>query len=99
MLAGASHRPVDVGGLGFEQGLVVFTSTDCTDCTTVMRTVRDQDVYVREVTFELESKLFEAAGVVGVPLLVGVDEHGATVGQLAGVPTERELSRLIIATR
>ena len=77
----------------------MFTSTDCTDCTTVMRTVRDQDVYVREVTFELESKLFEAAGVVGVPLLVGVDEHGATVGQLAGVPTERELSRLITATR
>lgn len=89
------HPAVDVTSLELPSGLVVFTSTDCRDCSAVMGMVRNRGVPVREVTFELEPSTFEAAGVEGVPLIVGISSDGSQVGQLGGVPSERRLQRLI----
>ena len=92
---GASHPRVDVAGLGFSGGLVVFTSTDCADCTALMERLRGREIQVREITFELEPLAFEQAGVTGVPLTVAVDSDGVTVGQVAGLPRAGMLARLI----
>lgn len=95
----ASHRPVDVSEMRGEAGLVVFTSSDCADCTALMNLLRGRDVVVREVTYELEPAVFEEIGVAGVPLTVAVDAGGNTVGQIAGLPRSAALTRLIKKTK
>jgi hypothetical protein len=94
---GSSHPTINPEGLGLTAGLVVFTSTDCSDCTTLMEMLRGRSVPIREVTYELESGLFERAGVDGVPLTVAIDEQGRVLGQVAGLPRTRSLNELIRA--
>jgi len=89
------HNGVDLEGLELPRGLVVFTSTDCSDCAALMQLLRGRSVPIREITFELEPGLFERAGVEGVPLTVAVDGTGRAQGQIAGLPRSRALDRLI----
>jgi hypothetical protein len=90
-----SHPPIDTGGLDLPPGLVVFTSTDCSNCGALMEMLRGTSAPIREVTFELESGLFERVGVDGVPLTVAIGEGGEVLGQAAGLPSQRALDKLV----
>ena len=85
------HPLIDIDGLGLPPGLVVFTSTDCHRCKEVLSVARAIDVPLREVTYELEPKLQERAGVAGVPLTLVIDKSGKLVTQIAGRLQTRNL--------
>ncbi len=87
----SKQPPVRVEGLALEAAVVAFTSTDCSNCKEVMRRLSRLSVPVREVAYELEPALFEAAGVEAVPLVVIVTPEGARSQQFGGLV---ELSRL-----
>lgn len=89
------HPTIDVSGLGLPAGIVLFTSTDCTTCGAARDVLRREGAYFREVTWELEGRLLEKAGVEAVPLLIVLDDQGQTVAQVAGVPRGRSLRRAL----
>lgn len=92
-----SHPRIDVAGLGFPPGIVIFTSTDCTKCKDALAALRGLDVPVREVTWELEGSLLESARVATVPLTAFVDGSGRVIDQIVGIPTARRLRRAAAA--
>ena len=85
------QRPVDVGGLGLPAGIVLFTATACANCGGARKRIEQLGLPIREVTWELEPGLFEAAGVETVPLTLFVDAGEEVVAQLSGVPTANSL--------
>lgn len=89
------HPPVDVRGLGLPSGIVVFTSGECGNCAAARRAAAATGAPVREVTWELEGALLERAGVVSVPLTLVIDDHGAVLAQIVGVPAVRRLRRVL----
>ena len=89
------HPPVDVRGLDLPPGLVVFTSTECANCAAARRNAAATGAPVREVTWELEAGLIERAGVTSVPLTLVIDDDGAVVTQIVGVPPMRRLRRAL----
>lgn len=100
-LAGRWQRPahpaVDLGDLGAHPGIVVFTSTECSNCSAALAVVETFDVPIRQVTYELEADELERAGVEAVPLTVVVGAEGSVLSVLTGVPRRRVLSRAISA--
>lgn len=90
-----THPAVDISGVGFEPGLVVFTSTACHRCKKVLAAARATGAPLREVTYELEAGLQEKVGVTGVPLTLVVDGSGRLNSQIAGQAGEQRLRRAI----
>ncbi len=88
-----SHPPIDLGDFGPRPGLVVFTSTDCSNCKEAMAVVGALGVEVREVAWELEPSVQEAVGVEAVPLTAVVDADGTIEALVTGVPRRRQLER------
>ena len=91
------HAPVNITGLGFGPGLVVFTSTECRRCKLVLAAAKATGAPLREVTFELESAVQERAGVTGVPVTLVVDAAGEATAQFAGLVGEKRLRRALDA--
>ncbi len=85
------HPAVRVGEVGDRPGVVLFTSTDCTNCKRTIERLKQLGMPYREVTYELESQRFDDWGVVAVPLTVFVDVDGHVEGVLTGVPSRRKL--------
>jgi glutaredoxin len=85
------HPTVSVGEVGDRPGVVLFTSTDCSNCKRTIERLKKLGVPYREVTYELESQRFDAWGVVAVPLTVFVDGDGHVEDALTGVPSRRKL--------
>ena len=92
-----THPPVALGDLGAEPGVVVFTSTECSNCRETLTVVETFDVPIREVSYELEAPELERAGVHAVPLTVVVGEECVIAAVLSGVPRRRVLARAIAA--
>ena len=90
-----SQPPVDVSGLGLESPVVAFTSKGCENCMQVMALLASVGAQVREVSFDLDPELFEAAGVEAVPLVVVVDRDGNPVWQRGGKLTGRTVRRAL----
>lgn len=90
-----THERVDVHGTGLPAGIVVFTSTECATCKDALAVVRESPAPVREVTWELESGMFETVGVTAVPLTIVVDAVGDVTAQMVGVPRRRKLARAV----
>lgn len=88
-----SHPAIDLGDFGPRPGLVMFTSTDCVNCTEALGIVRSLDIPYREVTWELEPALFDQIGVEAVPLITIVDAAGTVKLLAAGVPRRRSVER------
>jgi glutaredoxin len=91
----ATHQPVDIGGVGFEPGLVVFTSTACHRCKEVLAAAKATGVPLREVTYELEADLQERVGVTGVPLTLVIDGSGRLDRRFAGPVGRHRLQRAL----
>ncbi|MDJ0496960.1 MAG: thioredoxin family protein [Acidimicrobiia bacterium] len=89
------HPPIDIEGLGFAPGVVVFTSTDCPRCKPVLAAARASGAPLREVTYELEGDLQRRAGVVGVPLTIVLDQAGKVSAQIAGRVSSSRLQRAV----
>jgi glutaredoxin len=85
------HPAVSVGEVGDRPGVVLFTSTDCSNCKRTIERLKELGVPYREVTYELESQRFDSWGVVAVPLTVFVDGDGHVEDVLTGVPSRRKL--------
>ena len=80
------HPAIDLDGLGDRPGVVVFTSTDCTTCSEAMHVVGEAGPVVREVTWELEPRLFDRYHVEAVPLVAVLDGAGRSVFFATGIP-------------
>ncbi len=91
-----SHPPINLGDVGPRPGVVLFTSTDCTNCREALAVVGSLGVEVREITWELEPGVFDSVGVEAVPLVTVVDAVGHTELLAAGVPRRRALRRAAI---
>ena len=90
------HQPqVDLSGLDLPAGIVLFTSTECANCARARTVVKTLGASVREVTWELEPHVFEAAGVESVPLTVVAGPDGVVADQIAGIPSRRRLVRAL----
>lgn len=89
------HPPVRLAGMDLPPGVIAFTSTQCDNCKRVMATLRTIAAPVREVTHDLESQLFAAAGVEAVPLIVVTNADGDVIRQLAGTPSARSIRRAV----
>jgi len=85
------HPTVRVGDLGDRPGVILFTSTDCTNCKGAIARLKDLAIPYREVTHELEPQRFEDWEVVAVPLIVVVDADGNAASVFSGVPPKRAL--------
>jgi thiol-disulfide isomerase/thioredoxin len=85
------HPTVSVGEVGDRPGVVLFTSTDCSNCKRTIERLKQLGMPYREVTYELESQRFDSWGVVAVPLTVFVDGDGHVEDVLTGVPSRRKL--------
>lgn len=85
------HPTVQVGDLGDRPGVVLFTSTDCSNCKKAIARLKELSIPYREVTHELEPKQLEAWGVVAVPLTVVLDSDNNAVAVMSGVPSKRPL--------
>ena len=92
---GPSHPPIDLGGFAERPGVVVFTSTDCSNCKEVLGMVESLDVPLREVTWELEPTVFEDLGVESVPLTAVVNADRQVELLVAGVPRSRSLGAAV----
>ena len=90
-----SHPSIDLGDIGPRPGVVLFTSTDCTNCKEALAVVGSLGVEVREITWELEPGIFESVGVEAVPLVTVVDAVGHTELLAAGVPRRGALRRAV----
>jgi hypothetical protein len=89
------HPPIDLDGLGDRPGVVVFTSTDCATCAEAMRVVGNAGRAVREVTWELEPRLFEEYRIEAVPLVAVLDGHGRSILFQTGVPDRNRFRRAL----
>jgi hypothetical protein len=89
------HPPVHIDRAGFDPGLVVFTSTECSRCKAVIAAAKATGAPLREVTYELERSLQEQVGVVGVPLTLVIDRRGRLRSQYAGSVGESKLRRAL----
>lgn len=89
------HPWVDLRSTNLEDRVVLFTSTDCSNCAVARRALEQAGVEFREVTWELEGAVQQRLGIDVVPLAVFRDAEGATVAQLAGAPRRRGLRRAI----
>lgn len=87
------HPRLDLAGAGFDPGVVLFTSTDCTTCKDALAVVKPLDIPLREVTWELEAPMLEKLDVSAVPLTVFVGTDGEIVDQIVGVPRRSRLRR------
>lgn len=94
-----SHRRIDLAATDLPNGFVVFTSSDCANCAAARQALQDAGVPFREVTWELEARVFEVAGVESVPLVVARRDDGSWVGQIVGVPRPGRLRRLVAQAR
>lgn len=90
-----AHPAVDLGHLGAAAGIVIFTSTDCSNCREALGVVERRGVPIRQVSYELEPMEFDRAGVEAVPLTVVVGDSGTVSAVIAGVPPGRRLDRAI----
>ena len=86
------HPTLAVQGDGDRPGVVLFTSLDCTTCKGTIALLRSRSIPFREITHELEPQRFESWRVLAVPLTVVLDDEGAVVDAIAGVPTSRRLT-------
>ena len=86
-----SHPPIDLSGFAEGAGVVVFTSTDCSNCREALAMVESLGVPLRAVTWELEPTVFEELGVQSVPLTAVVDADRQVELLVAGVPRSRSL--------
>ena len=88
-----SHPPINAAAIPSGPGVVVFTSTDCANCRAALGVVETLGVGIREVTWELEPGVFEAAGVEAVPLTVVVGDEARVELLATGVPRKSALRR------
>lgn len=89
------HPELDLDGVEFSSGLVVFTSTECRRCRVVLAAAKSTGAPLREVTYEIEANLQEQLGVTGVPLTLVIDRAGKPVAQFAGLVSSRTLGRAL----
>ena len=87
------HPPLQLGEIDLPEGIVMFTSTDCSGCREALSVAKATGAPLREITFELEPAIQEQAGVTGVPLTLVVDDGGEPVAQIAGVLKPARLRR------
>ena len=96
LVARRLHRPahptITVGGVGDRPGVVLFTSTDCSNCKEAISVLEDENIPFREVTHDLEPQRFETWGVLAVPLTVVLDADSQVVATMSGVPRRRRLA-------
>ena len=91
----STHARLDLAGVEFAPGLVVFTSTECRRCKVVLAAAKSTGAPLREVTYEIEAGLQERLGVTGVPVTLVVDVAGEPVAQFAGLVGSRALRRAL----
>lgn len=95
--AGARRRsrttPLDL--TPFAAAVVFFTDAACRSCAAARRVLDEAGVGYDEVDFGHEPDVVRRVGVTAVPLIVVRDDTGAEAGRIAGVPTGRELRRLL----
>ena len=91
----STHAELDLTGVEFAPGLVVFTSTQCRRCKVVLAAAKSTGAPLREVTYEIEAGLQERLGITGVPVTVVVDGAGEPVAQFAGLVGSRRLLRAL----
>jgi hypothetical protein len=85
------HPPIELGDLADTPGIVLFTSTDCANCSNARAVAESLGIPMREVTWELDPSLMERVGVEAVPLTAVVGEAGTVTWIGAGVPSARAL--------
>lgn len=91
------HPEIAVGDIGDRPGVVLFTSTDCSNCKRTIARLKDLAIPFREVTHELEPQHFEGWRIVAVPLTVVLNADSEPVATLTGTPSRRELIRATTA--
>jgi glutaredoxin len=89
------HPEISVGDVGDRPGVVLFTSTDCSNCKKAIALLESESVPFREVTHDLEPQRFETWDVVAVPLIVVVDAEGGIVETMSGIPRRRTLTSAV----
>ncbi len=89
------HPDLTVGDVGTRPGVVLFTSTDCSNCKDAIAVLEGESIPFREVTHDLEPHRFETWNILAVPLTVVLDAEGDVVGMFAGVPGRRRLVRAV----
>jgi glutaredoxin len=94
-LARPVHPEITVGDVGDRPGVVLFTSTDCSNCKEAIALLKAESVPFREITHELEPQRFESWTVLAVPLTVVLDADGGVVDMMSGVPRPRTLRKAI----
>lgn len=96
-LAKPVHPEITVGEVGDRPGVVMFTSTDCSNCKEAIATLERESIPFREVTHDLEPQRFLTWDVVAVPLTVVLDAEGNVVDAMSGVPRRKALTRAVRA--
>ncbi len=96
-LARPVHPQITVGEVGDRPGVVLFTSTDCSNCKDAIALLKEESVSFREITHDLEPQRFESWTVLAVPLTVVLDVDGGVVEMMSGVPRQRALRKAIRA--
>lgn len=94
-LGSPHHGRVEVAGLDLPSGIVLFTSTECSNCKEALARAKETGAPLREITYEIEAARFESAGISGVPLTLVIDGEGSVIEQIAGVPGRRRLRRAL----
>lgn len=96
-LAKPVHPAITVGEVGDRPGVVLFTSTDCSNCKEAIATLERASIPFREVTYDLEPHRFVAWDVLAVPMTVVVDGDGKLIEAISGVPRRKVLTRAVQA--
>ena len=86
-------RSITVGAVGDRPGVVLFTSTDCSNCKEAIAVLERARIPFREVTHDLEPQRFQTWGVLAVPLTVVLDGDGNIIDSMTGIPPRRALIR------
>lgn len=92
-----AHPDITIGDVGDRPGVVLFTSTDCSNCKDAIAVLKKESIPFREVTHDLEPQRFETWSVVAVPLTVILDKDSRVVEMMSGVPPLRRLLRAVAA--
>lgn len=87
------HPDINVGEVGDRPGVVLFTSTDCSNCKEAIAVLVGESIPFREVTHDLEPQRFETWDVVAVPLTVVLDAQGDIVETMSGIPKRSAVTR------
>lgn len=90
-----AHPSLTVGDVGDRPGVVLFTSTDCSNCKEAIAILHEENVPFREVTHDLEPQQFETWDVLAVPLTVVLDAESRIIATMSGVPRRRMLARAV----